>query len=93
MGCDFYITKVLQIYYNDNEYLEYELEKKKANYCYDLYDEDEENYEEMMYSSRRKHRRLDPQEIPIETPLSRKLREEKERKKALKLKGAAYTAQ
>ena len=40
----------------------------------------EEYNGEMMYSSRRKQRRLDPQEIPIETPLSRKLREEKERK-------------
>lgn len=44
MGCDYYIVKVLQIYYNDNDYFEIELERERGNYYYD-YDEDEEDYE------------------------------------------------
>lgn len=46
MGCDYYILKVLQIYYNENDYLEIELDRLREYYDYDQYDEDEDNYEE-----------------------------------------------
>uniref|UniRef100_A0A6C0I110 Uncharacterized protein n=1 Tax=viral metagenome TaxID=1070528 RepID=A0A6C0I110_9ZZZZ len=44
MGCDYYISKSLYIYYNNNEYLEIILEKLKRYYDYqcDEFDEDEE---------------------------------------------------
>ena len=45
MGCDYYILKVLHIYYNDNDYLEFELERERCYYFYS-YDSDEEDYEE-----------------------------------------------
>jgi hypothetical protein len=48
MGCDYYITKVLQMYYNENECLEFEVERQKGYYYYDNYDEDEDNYEKMI---------------------------------------------
>ena len=53
MGCDYYIIRVLHIYYNDdnnndNNYLEFELEREKRYFCYDLYDEDDDNYDEMI---------------------------------------------
>jgi hypothetical protein len=47
MGCDYYILKILHIYYNDNDYLEVELDKIRC-YYEDMYDEDEEDYEEKM---------------------------------------------
>jgi hypothetical protein len=43
MGCDYYILKVLHIYYNENDYLELELERQRGYYHYD-YDEDEDDY-------------------------------------------------
>jgi len=48
MGCDYYILKLLHIYYNDNEYLEVEIDRKRKYYDFneDEYDEDDENYEE-----------------------------------------------
>lgn len=45
MGCDYYILKVLHIYYNDTEYLDLEYNRQRCYYYYS-YDEDEENYEE-----------------------------------------------
>jgi hypothetical protein len=47
MGCDYYILKILHIYYNDNEYLEVELDRIRC-YYEDIYDEDEEDYDEKM---------------------------------------------
>ena len=44
MGCDYYILKVLHIYYNDNDYLEFELDRERCYYFYS-YDSDEENYD------------------------------------------------
>ena len=46
MGCDYYILKVLRIYYNKNNYhyFSIELNRQKCYYNYD-YDEDEEDYE------------------------------------------------
>lgn len=44
MGCDYYILKVLRIYYNETNYLDFELNREQCYYYY-LYDEDEENYE------------------------------------------------
>lgn len=50
MGCDYYILKVLKIFFNDNDkdYLEVELDRKRGYYEYDKYDEDEEDYQEKM---------------------------------------------
>jgi hypothetical protein len=47
MGCDYYILKVLYIYYNENDYLEIELERERCYYFYSC-DSDEENYEEQI---------------------------------------------
>jgi len=44
MGCDYYITKNLRIYYNNNDYLNIELSSEKG-YYYFQYDEDELDYE------------------------------------------------
>ena len=46
MGCDYYILKVLHIYYNETDYLDFELEREKCYYYYHQYDNDEEDYEE-----------------------------------------------
>ena len=45
MGCDYYILKVLHIYYNETDYLDFELNREKGYYYYS-YDSDEENYED-----------------------------------------------
>jgi len=44
MGCDYYIVKVLQIYYEENEYLEFELNRERGYYHYEDYDEDADDY-------------------------------------------------
>jgi hypothetical protein len=47
MGCDYYIIKLLHIYYNDNEYFTIELYRQRGDYIYDGdEDETEENYRE-----------------------------------------------
>jgi len=46
MGCDYYITKVLQIYYSETEIVEYELERERGYFNYNNFDEDDDNYEE-----------------------------------------------
>lgn len=51
MGCDYYIVKVLHIFYNDDEYFEVELERKRCYYHYECdedQDQDEEDYEEQL---------------------------------------------
>jgi len=45
MGCDYYIVKVLQIYYEENEYLEFELNRERGYYHYEDFDEDADDYE------------------------------------------------
>lgn len=45
MGCDYYIIKVLQIYYEHNEYLEFELNRERSYYRYEDFDEDADDYE------------------------------------------------
>jgi len=50
MGCDYYITKVLQIYYNETEFFEFVLDKEKGYFNYDNFDEDDDNYEENVKS-------------------------------------------
>jgi chromosomal replication initiation ATPase DnaA len=45
MGCDYYIVKVLHIYYNETDYLEFEINRKREYYYYE-YDSDEEDYED-----------------------------------------------
>jgi hypothetical protein len=45
MMCDYYILKVLHIYYNKTDYLDFELNKERCYYYYS-YDSDEENYKE-----------------------------------------------
>lgn len=46
MGCDYFILKILNIYYNDTEYLQCLVEKEKGHYYYDYIDEDLEDYDE-----------------------------------------------
>ena len=36
MGCDYYISKILYIYYNNTDYLPLELYTEKANYYYNF---------------------------------------------------------
>jgi len=43
MGCDYYITKVLRIYFGDH-YLSFVIERENG-YYFSIYDEDEEDYE------------------------------------------------
>jgi len=45
MGCDYYIVKSLNIYYNDTDYLVIELQRERGYYYFD-YDEDEDDYED-----------------------------------------------
>ncbi len=45
MGCDYYIVKNLNIYYNDNDYLVVELNREKGYYNFE-YDDDEDDYED-----------------------------------------------
>ena len=44
MGCDYYIQKVLRIYFEDDDYLCFVVETERGYYM-DIYDEDEEDYE------------------------------------------------
>jgi len=44
MGCDYYILKVLRIYYTETDYLDVELTRERGYYYYQ-FDEDEEHYE------------------------------------------------
>ena len=46
MGCDFYIIKLLRVYYNDAEYLELELNREKGYYEDLEFDEDADDYDE-----------------------------------------------
>ena len=47
MGCDYYIVKVLNIYYNDNNNLRVVLERQNGYFNFDYYhDEDEEDYDD-----------------------------------------------
>jgi hypothetical protein len=48
MGCDFYILKVLRIYYNDNQYLEVEVNREKGYYDDYQFDEDADEYEDLL---------------------------------------------
>jgi hypothetical protein len=46
MGCDYYILKLLRIYYSDSDYLEVELERERGYYDDLQFDEDADDYEE-----------------------------------------------
>jgi len=48
MGCDYYVIKVLQIYYNDTEYLEVEINRERCYYDDYQFDEDAEDYDEQL---------------------------------------------
>jgi hypothetical protein len=48
MGCDYYILKLLRIYYNDVEYLEIEINRKNGYYDNIQFDEDANDYEEKL---------------------------------------------
>jgi len=48
MGCDYYILKLLRIYYKENEYLETELDREKGYYDDCQFDEDADDYEEKL---------------------------------------------
>jgi hypothetical protein len=45
MGCDYYIAKVLYIYYNNIDFIPLELGREKGNYYYN-FDMDDIDYEE-----------------------------------------------
>ena len=45
MGCDYYILKILQIYHNENDYLEIEIDRNRGYYNY-YYDSDDEDYDD-----------------------------------------------
>jgi hypothetical protein len=63
MGFDYYIIKVLQVYYSETEYFDFELERQRANFYNDLYDEDEDNYDEKLEAYKKSM--LTPQMEPI----------------------------
>lgn len=44
MGCDYYIQKILRIYFEDNDYLSFVVDRERG-YYFNIYDEDEEDYE------------------------------------------------
>ena len=44
MGCDYYITKVLNIYCENDDYLRFVIDREKRYYHY-VYDSDDEAYE------------------------------------------------
>ena len=46
MGCDYYITKVLEIYYSETEFIEFETSRERCYFNYSNFDEDDDNYEE-----------------------------------------------
>lgn len=47
MGADFYILKVLKIYYSNSEYQDtIEISKERGYYDFDEFDEDEDDYDE-----------------------------------------------
>jgi hypothetical protein len=48
MGCDYYILKLLRIYYNDNDYLELEIDRVRGYYNDADFDEDADDYEEWL---------------------------------------------
>ena len=45
MGCDYYISKVLRVYYNTIEYLSIEIDRKKGYFSDIIWDEDEDDEE------------------------------------------------
>jgi hypothetical protein len=47
MGCDYYIIKVLYVYYNDNTYKSIEVDRDKGYFCFD-FDDDDPEYEKKM---------------------------------------------
>jgi len=48
MGCNYYVLKILQIYYSENNYFEIELDRIRGYYNDDQYDEDEDDYEDKL---------------------------------------------
>jgi hypothetical protein len=48
MGCDYYILKLLHIYYNDTAYLEVELNRERGYYDEYQFDEDADDFEEKL---------------------------------------------
>lgn len=50
MGCDYYIIKLLRIYYNDsgNDYLEIEIDRERAYFDDYQFDEDADDYEDKL---------------------------------------------
>ena len=52
MGCDYYIQKMLRIYFED-DYLNCLLDRERG-YYFNIYDEDEEDYETKVNEYRRK---------------------------------------
>jgi len=45
MGCDYYIVKYLCIYFDDNDVLNFEIERERGYFLNDIGDEDEDDYD------------------------------------------------
>jgi len=56
MGCDYYIIKLLRIYYNDsgNDYLEIEIDRERGYFDDFQFDEDADDYDDKL---KRPHKR------------------------------------
>jgi hypothetical protein len=63
MGCDYYILKLLHIYYNETDYVEVELARERGYYDDLQFDEDADDYEEKVTEHIRD--RLTPKTEPI----------------------------
>jgi hypothetical protein len=54
MGCDYYIVKVLHVYYQDGDFeIEVERQRRYFDYENENFDEDEDNYEEKLAEYKR----------------------------------------
>jgi hypothetical protein len=54
MGCDYYIVKVLQVYYHNGDFeIEVERQRRYFDYENENFDEDEDNYEEKLAQYKR----------------------------------------
>lgn len=63
MGCDYYITKVLQMYYSETEFIEFETSRERCYFYYEILDEDDDNYDENLKSYKKSV--LTPKSAPI----------------------------
>ena len=81
MGCDYYILKLLHIYYSDTEYFEIILNRERGYFdCdADVFDEDEDAFEEKFNAYRQcvLTPRIDPIIIYVNRRFNKRLTEDK----------------